>query len=375
MRISVNLTENRNIHDGISVYLQNILSRCENVEINGWAILNRNEDINKETDLLKGIYPFINVKLKKTIFTKTQLKLIYNFQFPINYKKLIGNADIYLFFNNFMPKNNIKGKKITFIHDLTPIKSNPSRLKNKMYMDRYKYSIKHSDLIITVSNYSKEDIIKTFPQANGKVKVVYNGVNTTKFSEEIESEKQEKVQNKYNLPPKYILFVGQARENKNLKRLLKAYSLLSDEIKNKYGLVFANTNQELVELSKELKIDKNVRLLNGIANEDLVAVYKMSSVFALVSLNEGFGIPLIEAMGAGIPVICSNISCLPEVVGEAAVLVDPYSEEDISNGLERILNDNELRQDLIKKGYERIKLFTWENSVQKFKEYLSDLIK
>ena len=375
MKITFDLTDAYNPHDGITVLLKNIISRLYDCDIKVGALIGINEKKNYYKKYFSDNFPNIrNIVIKKTFIPRRFIPQIYNRYLPIGYRKIFNNSDVFVYFYNHIPKSNVMGKKVVVIHDLTPLKIQEYSTKRNLYLNRFNYTIENSDLILTVSEYSKEDIIKTFPQANGKVKVIYSAVDITRFSEIIEKDKQEKVQNKYNLPPKYILFVGQVRENKNLKRLLKAYSALPEAIKNEYGLVYANSNQELKDFAKELKVEKRVRLLNGIEDEDLVAVYKMSSAFALVSLNEGFGTPLIESMGAGVPVICSNISCLPEVVGNAAVLVDPYSEEDIANGLKRILKDNELRKDLIKKGYERIKLFTWENTAQKFKDYLKELI-
>ena len=241
-------------------------------------------------------------------------------------------------------------------------------------MKRYKYAVSQADLILTLTEFSKKDIIEHFPEAEGKIKIIGCGVDTRKFLERQPEEKIKEVREKYNLPEKYILFVGQARENKNLARLLKSYSQLPNKLKEEYGLVYANTTAELNSLAERLGVQEEVRLLNGIDFEDLVAVYQGATVFSLVSLNEGFGIPLIEAMASEVPVICSNISCLPEVVGEAAITVDPYSEDEITKGLIKILSDEGLRKRLIEQGKERIKIFTWENVAQKFEQYVEELI-
>ena len=383
IKLSFYLTPAKNPHDGITVMLRNVLNNCNNLEVNGGAYLGINENKENMNVYYKETFPFINSNIKKTIFPKKLLVLENNFRLPLNYSKLLGkNRDAYVFFYNFVPHNNVKGKKILVMHDLTPLKLDckrkPKILKvidrYKFYMKRYKYAVSQADLILTLTEFSKKDIIEHFPEAEGKIKIIGCGVDTRKFLERQPEEKIKEVREKYNLPEKYILFVGQARENKNLARLLKSYSQLPNKLKEEYGLVYANTTAELNALAERLDVQEKVRLLNGIDFEDLVAVYQGATVFSLVSLNEGFGIPLIEAMASEVPVLCSNISCLPEVVGEAAITVDPYSEDEITKGLIKILSDEGLRKRLVEQGKERIKIFTWENVAQKFEQYVGELV-
>lgn len=382
MKLSVYLTDSKNPHDGITIMIKNMLSYCKEIDFIGKAYLSIGENKQKMQDYYDSNFPFMKTKVKKLAYPQKVITHLSGFKVPLSVNKFMSGCDAQLYFHNFIPRNNIKGKKIVFIHDVTPIRD--ETMKNRKilkifnyynyYYKLFKNSTEKADLIFTVSNFSKEDIIKTYPVAKNKIKVVYPGVMIEKFEIRATDEEINKVKQKYNLPKKYILFVGQPRENKNLKRLLKAYSMLDNNFKDEFGLVYANTTEELNKLSKELNVENYVRLLNGVDEEDIVPVYQASSCVTLVSTNEGFGLPLVEAMASKVPVLASNVSCLPEIVGDAGVLVNPYSEEEIKTGLEKILTDSELRQKLIKLGEERAKFFTWENCAKNFEKYVEEFL-
>lgn len=379
------MTEAKSPNEGITVFVKNLLKSCKKIDFFGGAYIGIEENKKNIKSYFKNNFPNIDVKVKKIVIPSKFIKLFsYRLKSFLNFSSLLSikEADAQIYFYNFIPRNNIKGKKIVFIHDVTPIRDETTKNKKILklfnyynyYYKLFKNSTEKADLIFTVSNFSKEDIIKTYPIAKDKIKVIYPGVAIEKFEIRYTDEEINKVKEKYNLPKNYILFVGQPRENKNLKRLLKAYSMLSADLKEEFGLVYANTTEELNNLAKDLKVENNVRLLKGIEDEDMVPIYQASSCVCLVSTNEGFGLPLVEGMASKVPVLASNISCLPEIVGDAGVLVNPYSEEDIKTGLEKILTDNELRQKLIKLGEERAKFFTWDNTAKNFEKYVEEFL-
>ena len=375
MKVSIDLTENKGQKEGIPIYMKNIITNCKKNEFCGGAFAGIRHSVKKLEKRLTDFYGLSKTKVKKYYIPDRFFPRLKYFKLNFPYKKIFDkDTDLYLCFNNFMPRNKLKCKKVVVIHDLTPLYSNiTSNFKKKLFVRAYKYTIENADRIITVSEFSKSDIIKTFPEAKGKVEVVYNGVDCSRFQVRVDEKRLAEIKAKYELPANYVLFVGQARENKNLLRLLRAYSALPQSIKEEYGLVYANTNPEINTLLKQLS-EKNVRLLNGIDAEDLVGVYQGASLFTLVSTNEGFGIPIIEAMAAEVPVVCSNISSLPEVAGEAAITVDPYSEEDITKAIYKVLSDEKLQKELVKKGLERIKVFNWKDSAEKFEKILDDVM-
>ena len=229
----------------------------------------------------------------------------------------------------------------------------------------YKNTVKNADVIFTVSRHSENEILSYYPMAKGKIAVNYPGVDVAFFAEPSSKEKCAEVKEKYNTGEMYFLFVGQDRENKNLARLLNAYALLPEEIRKNHKLVIANHGRELKEQAEKLALP-GVVLLNGIENDDIAAVVQCAGALMLVSTFEGFGLPLVEAMAAGVPAITSNVSCLPEVAGGAALLADPYSEKSIAEAMERVITDEALREELIEKGRARAKDFTWENTANTF---------
>jgi len=160
--------------------------------------------------------------------------------------------------------------------------------------------------------------------------------------------------------------VGTLEPRKNLRRLLEAYSLLSDTIRDKYSLIIVGGkgwgNEDINSITEQLNIKKFVKVLGYLSNKELVKAYSQAYLFVMPSLYEGFGLPVLEAMSLGIPVVTSNTSSLPEIVGDTAILVNPESVSSIKNGIEEVLMDYKLRQKLSKATLERSKLFSWNKA-------------
>ncbi len=371
MKIAFYLTESRNYRDGVTHYVYELLKRLpenDSCDYVGEAFLgyrDTKEDVEK---YFSSFSDNLKLHLKNTILPYGILRRLHYFKLPFSYENLMGNkADIHVFFHNYILKCKMKGKKAVVVHDLSPLydESLTKREKEKIFK-RYEYTIEHADLIFTDSNFSKQEIIKYFQQAEEKVCLNYCGIDYERFTRKYLQAKADNVKKKYNLDKSYILFVGQARSNKNLVRLITGYSRLPQSLKENYRLVLANHTKELAELVIKLKEESNIQLLNGIDEDDLAIVYQQSSAVALVSTSEGFGIPIIEAMASGIPVVTSKISCMPEVSGGNAVLVDPYSVDSITDGLQSILTNSLLRNSLINAGREHARQFTWDKSACQF---------
>ncbi len=232
-------------------------------------------------------------------------------------------------------------------------------LKSIIYL-----STKSSDTIITISNKVKEDIIKHYKIPQDKVSVIYLGTDKEIFfvrdADEVRS-----LREKYHLPDRFILFIASSLPHKNYVMLLKAFKIVQKEMDGiKLVLMGARDYgyQEILEKIKELKLQDDVIFMGWIPYEDVPLVYCASLVFVFPSLHEGFGIPIVEAMACGIPVVCSKIEPLIEVAGDAAFFVDPYSPVDIAKGVLSVLTDNQLRERHIKKGFKRARRFTWKDT-------------
>ncbi len=226
--------------------------------------------------------------------------------------------------------------------------------------------VKKSDRIITVSNFEKNRIAEFFklPKDNDKLVAIYNGV-TEHFKQISDKAELDRVKNLYNLPDKFLFFLGNTDPKKNTPGVLKAFSDYLKQTGDDTYLVMLDYEQS--ELDKILDsigdkdLKKRILLTGYVVNTDLPAIYNMCSIFLYPSLRESFGIPMLEAMRCGVPVITSNTSSMPEVSGDAAYIVDPYNPEEITKGIIKLLNNKDLCNDLITKGLLQSEKFSWKN--------------
>jgi glycosyltransferase involved in cell wall biosynthesis len=249
----------------------------------------------------------------------------------------------------------------------------PQYLPNRMAWRYARYmmgsAIRHSAVVFTVSDASRADILRFYPWADpGKVLVVPNAIDTDLLVDPGEEEKA-RVRERYQLQGRFVLFAGNVKPHKNLERLIGAFArvreqggkedlqllLIGDDV-SRYGSL-----RRAVEATG---LRQDVRFFGFVPHRTLAALYRMASVFAFPSLYEGFGLPPLEAMSCGTPVVTSRMSSLPEVVGDAAILVDPYSVEDIANGICQVLDDERLRGRLVESGLARAGAFSWDRSVR-----------
>jgi glycosyltransferase involved in cell wall biosynthesis len=225
-----------------------------------------------------------------------------------------------------------------------------------------------ADRILTVSEASKRDILHFFDIPSEKVSVIYNAIDA-RFLGPADQTRMDLVRQRYQLDHPFVLYVGNIKRHKNVERLIDAFArartggpadlrliIIGDEISKYPGLRQAVHKHRL---------DKHVRFLGFQPHETLAAFYRLARAFVFPSLYEGFGLPPLEAMACGTPVVTSNVSSLPEVAGDAALLVDPYSADAIADGIHRAVTDESLRADLIDRGLARARTFSWAQSVAK----------
>jgi glycosyltransferase involved in cell wall biosynthesis len=221
--------------------------------------------------------------------------------------------------------------------------------------------------IITVSHFEKNNILKYLNLPSEKIQVVYNAV-ADRFHNSYTSEGYKSVKQKYNLPDQFLLFSANAAPRKNTKGVIQAFAKYCEDNSNGLPLVMLNGKAEMVEsILKETNQEKWLSqfLFPGyVSTDDLPLVYGLATVFLYPSFREGFGLPILEAMACGTPVITANTSSMPEVAGEAAVLVDPFRVNDIADAISHLLSDRTLQENNIKEGLARASQFSWENTAK-----------
>src|SRR6266496_125984 len=247
----------------------------------------------------------------------------------------------------------------------------PSRFALAYARTSIELAARRATRIMTVSESSKRDILRFVDVKPDKIDVIYNAFDE-RFGVEPREEDVVRVRERYQLHDEFVLYAGNVKPHKNLERLIEAFDLvrkrgldhlrlvlIGDEISKYAGLRRAVHQHQL---------HKYVRFLGYLPEETLAVMYRLAGVFVFPSLYEGFGLPPLEAMASGTPVVTSNVSSMPEVAAGAAVLVDPYDPGAIADGIERVLTDEGLRTDLRRRGLARAHQFSWESSVRRVRE-------
>lgn len=260
--------------------------------------------------------------------------------------------------------------KISTLHDITFIRY-PQTL-SKSFLLLYKYLIplvlKTSKRILTVSEFSKKEISSYYHIDSDKISVVYNAV----------AKSFHPLQNGQLKAENYIVTVSSFKVNKNFFKTYKAFVLAKRQIP---GLKFyvigdlTSTNfQSLQSEIDEMKGDEDVKLLGRISDEDMIRYYSNAKAFVFASLYEGFGIPVLEAQACGCPVVCSNASSLPEVLGDSALLFNPENEHEISDAIVRVVTDSSFANKLVGAGYKNYIRFSWQSGAMNIKDVINSVL-
>ena len=267
-----------------------------------------------------------------------------------------------------------KVKKIYTVYDLS-FEINPEFYKDKWYID-VKKSIHKADLIITHSFSTKNDLIKIYKIPDSKIKVIYLGVNKRIFKPVDRKIARERLKKYFNFE-RYILTVATSIKRKNIPFLLDVYKILKDKKIKEKLLIIVGTDflkYEILKLTKEKNIN-DVFVFSEIPTEEMPYFYSGAELFVFLSLYEGFGLPVVEAMSCGCPVIVSNVSSLPEIVNNLEICVNPYNIAEASDRIYEILSNENLKLNLSKKSIERAKIFDWDKCARKIIEVYKNLIR
>ncbi|MCD6385799.1 glycosyltransferase family 4 protein [Candidatus Sumerlaeota bacterium] len=280
-----------------------------------------------------------------------------------------------------------KGKLIITVHDIQPF-LNMLSLDNKaglmhtcsslFYQWVYPRILRRADWLIAVSEATKNYLVELFPFLREKVIVIHSGIAEEWF-EEIDDVQDRRVTERLALPERYILYEGTCRPSKNLKNMLRGFYSLSrrrQDFQNIYLLLALHDDgylKDVKQLIEETHLSEQVRIITGLRSDELKVLYKKALLLFFVTKYEGFGFPVLQAQAVGTPVLASTSAALPEVGRDAALFVDPDNPGEITNELQRLLTDQSLHTELVKRGYENVKKYSWHNTAHRVLEIYKHL--
>jgi glycosyltransferase involved in cell wall biosynthesis len=353
MKIGIDISPIFKQRGGVGNYTLYLVENLVKINSNHQLFLFSNQSSNESFSFLqdskvffiRGISPYLRYKI-----WKEEIDVVHGPNFKLPGKGTRGN--LITIHDLALEKFPLYGKK-TFGSSFSSWKTKKRALT--------------ADHIIAVSQNSLEDIVKLFGVSRDRVSAIYNGVDHSFFPDR-NGEAFLKMREKYRIKKdQYILFTGTVEPRKNVETLLKAFSR-SKVLRKDFSLVLAGgtgwKNQSIQTSIQNEGIENELSFTGYVTKEELRVLYSFASCFVFPSVYEGFGMPLLEAMACGVPVVCSNTSSLPEVAGDAATMVDPFDDEGFSRAIEKIIKEKEFRMYLIRNGFKRVKSFSWEETAR-----------
>ena len=362
---------------GVEEYASNVLEHLFELDKKNEYVLFLNSWKKTKTDF-SWLEKYPNVELKIFHFPNKLLNFFFwYFGWP-KIDTLIGGVDIFFAPNIFFGAVSKKTKLVLVVHDLSferyPEYFSWKRRLWHLFINPRRIC-QRAQKIITVSKSTASDVSFIYGITPQKITAIYSGISEKFRLIDRNDPKLIETKEKYNLPYKFIFFLGTIEPRKNIIGVLRAYDRLQkfareagDENLKKYKLVIAGEKGWLSEKIfwefRSAEFRENIYLLGSIRDEDKEYIYNLASLFVYPSFFEGFGFPPLEAMGCGVPVISSNNSSLPEVVGGVGIMIDPDRPDEIFRASKEILGDEKLRDILVEKGFERIKKFSWKKTAR-----------
>lgn len=324
-------------------------------------------DYNKERgheELVKRFFDDIQPDLHVCDKMKLSESNFYNAYFQQSYDEIMGvSADVFHFPHLPHIPDNLNAAMVVTCHDTLPLRRELDRIDLNFTIGLYR-SNKISPIIIAITKIVKEELctLGVVPEEN--IFVVHNGVDTKAFHPSLNSE----VRKKYNIfRPYFLVLGGIGQVSKNTNRIVEAFSILPHN-KDSNLVLIGDVLNKPIENESFLSKNNNIIFTGFVTEEEKNALLTESECLIYPSLAEGFGLPIIEAQAAGTPVITSNISSMPEVAGDAAILIDPYNTEQLAFEMERVLTDTFLKRELIAKGKRNVNRFSWNKCARETEE-------
>ena len=367
MRIAIDV---RKLHDyGIGTYVRNLvywLSKLD--DANRYVLLCRRDD----ADFVRSLGPrFEPLPQQAGNYTVRELLSV-----PLALERV--GVDL---FNapHYVVSPFTRCPFVVTIHDCIHLRFPqylPNRMAHTYARSMMRSSARRSRRVLTVSQASRQDIVHYLHVDPGKVEVIYNALDERLTTPPTDVELA-RVRDRYQLDAPFILYTGNIKPHKNVDRLIEAYAILRRQGVTEAKLLIIGDEvskyPNLRRLVHRHQLHPHVRFFGFVSDEMLGILYRLATVFVFPSLYEGFGLPPLEAMAAGTPVIASNVSSLPEVVGDAALLIDPRDAQAIADAMARVIREPDLRADLIARGHERVHAFSWERSVARVRDVYEEV--
>ena len=356
---------------GVGNYVKNLLRELDRIKTNDNIYLLNYKDSKKYNHLKTKI---INNPLKN--ITKSDYYLWHLYFLPHGLEKL--DLELVHIPENASFSRRIRNmKKVITVYDLIaylfPFQVDLlTAIRYKLLIPKV---INNADKIITISENTKRDIIKNFGVAESKIKVIYLAAGES--YKELSNKEFNFIFKKYQLPRSYLFYVGNISKHKNVDKIIEAFKKIKS--KTNYKLVIAGKlsfgSKDIKKKIKDLDLQDDVIFTGYVPEEDLPALYNGASLFVYPSFYEGFGLPPLEAMQCGCPVITSNTSSLPEVVGNAGIMVDPNDVDELAKQMERVLTNRRLQQKMRKAGLKQAKKFSWEKCARETLKVYEEVLK
>jgi glycosyltransferase involved in cell wall biosynthesis len=355
----------RKLHDfGIGTYIRNLLQQLSRIDRSTeFVILCRNEDHQALANL--------GANFRAVPENAGNYSVAEQFKVPFALKRqgvTLFHAPHYI-----LPPL-VRCRSVVTIHDCIHLMF-PQYLPNRAALAYARTAIslaaRRATRVMTVSESSKRDILHYVDTEPDKIDVIYNAYDE-RFGVEPQEEDVVRVRERYQLHDEFVLYAGNVKPHKNLERLIQAFDVVRRRGLGHLKLIIIGDEvskySALRHAVHRYQLHKYVRFLGYLPLETLAIMYRLAGVFVFPSLYEGFGLPPLEAMASGTPVVTSNVSSLPEVAGDAAVLVDPYDPDAIAAGIARVLTEETLRRELRLKGLARARQFSWETSIRRVRQ-------
>jgi glycosyltransferase involved in cell wall biosynthesis len=368
MRIALDYTAGIRQGAGIGQYVRSLVR----------AMLEQ-DTLNQYTLLTSGYpteeYPLpvaANVRGRSVFIPDRYLNILwYRLRFPLRANYFTGPIDIYHGLDFALPPLSGKSHKVVTVYDLAFLEHPETAVPSlAAYLNKVvPEAVKRADVVAAISQATKQALITHYQAPAEKIKVIPCGVGP-QFQRITDQAVLEETRRKFALHQPFILSVGTLEPRKNHLGLIKAFhELLQSTRQDQIILAIAGGKgwmyEETQQMVRDLKLEDRVRFLGRVSEPELLALYSLTEIFAFPSFFEGFGIPPLEAMACGAPVLTSNTSSLPEAVGDAALLIDPRDTHAIAEALARMLESEQLREELRQKGYRQAQRYTWSQAATK----------